>query len=123
MKNSLKERAKTLNAQIPAVFLAMKDGRTPWYAKVMAALTVIYALSPIDLIPDVIPVLGCLDDLIILPGLVVMTIRCVPKSVWEENLEKATDMWQEGKPKKWYYGIPFAILWVLLIVLILKAIL
>ena len=56
--NKLKERAKKLKTDIPAVFLALKDKRTPWYAKILAAVIVVYALSPIDLIPDFIPVLG-----------------------------------------------------------------
>ena len=55
---SLKEKAKQLKTDIPAVFLALKDKRTRWYAKLLAALTVAYALSPIDLVPDFIPVLG-----------------------------------------------------------------
>ena len=55
---SLKERAKQLKIDIPAVFLALKDKKTPWYARLLAALTVVYALSPIDFIPDFIPVLG-----------------------------------------------------------------
>ena len=68
--NKLKDRAKKLKTDIPAVFLALKDKRTPWYARILAAVIVVYALSPIDLIPDFIPVLGYLDDLIILPALI-----------------------------------------------------
>ena len=62
---SLKDRAKQLKTDIPAVFLALKRKETPWHAKLLAGLTVGYALSPIDLIPDFIPVLGYLDDLIL----------------------------------------------------------
>ena len=67
--SKLKERAKKLKTDIPAVVLALKEKRTPWYAKVIAAVIVVYALSPIDLIPDFIPLLGYLDDIIILPAL------------------------------------------------------
>lgn len=63
-----KTRAKALKIQIPAIFLALSDAQTPFWAKALAELTVAYALSPIDLIPDFIPVLGDLDDLLILPG-------------------------------------------------------
>ena len=63
----LKERAKKLKTDIPAIFLALKDHETPLLAKIFAGITVIYALSPIDLVPDFIPVLGYLDDLILLP--------------------------------------------------------
>ena len=72
--NKLKDRAKKLKTDIPAVFLALKDKRTPWYARILAAVIVVYALSPIDLIPDFIPVLGYLDDLIILPALIALIV-------------------------------------------------
>ena len=77
----LKARAKQLKTNIPAVFLALKKRETPWTAKLLAALTVGYALSPIDLIPDFIPVLGYLDDLIILPAMVALTVRLIPAEV------------------------------------------
>ena len=120
---SLKEKAKQLKTDVPAVFLALKDKKTPCYAKFFAALTVVYALSPIDFIPDFIPVLGYLDDLIILPSLVALTIKFIPKDVFDEYRNKAGDMWQDGKPKKWYYAIPIVLIWVLIAVLILKVIL
>ena len=63
----MKEKLKKLKTYVPAVFLAMKKPETPWYAKLFAAVTVAYALSPIDLIPDFIPLLGYIDDLVILP--------------------------------------------------------
>ncbi len=69
---NLKERANKLNTDIPAVFLALKHRRAPVLAKVIAAVTVCYALSPIDLIPDFIPILGYLDDVILLPALIVL---------------------------------------------------
>lgn len=70
----LKVRAKQLKTDIPAVFLALKDKNTPIIAKVFAGITVVYALSPIDLVPDFVPVLGYLDDVILLPVLVALTI-------------------------------------------------
>jgi uncharacterized membrane protein YkvA (DUF1232 family) len=97
----LKERAKQLQTDIPAVFLALKDRKTPWYAKVCAALTVAYALSPIDFIPDFIPIVGYLDDLIILPLLVALTVRFIPADVFAEYRTKAEGLWSNGKPKKW----------------------
>ncbi len=116
----LKERAKELKTQIPAVFIALKEKQTPWHAKFFAIITVVYALSPIDLIPDFIPLLGYLDDLIILPALVALTVKFIPKSVWEVSLEKSKGMWENGKPKKWYYAIPTLIIWALLIFIIVK---
>ena len=119
---SLKEKAKQLKTDIPAVYLALNDKKTPWYAKLFAALTVVYALSPIDFIPDFIPILGYLDDLIILPSLVALTVKFIPKDVFDEYRKQAQDIWKDGKPKKWYYAVLIIFVWVLIIVLIVKAI-
>ena len=118
----LKDKAKQLKTDIPAVFLALKDKKTPWYAKLFAALTVAYALSPIDFIPDFIPVLGYLDDSIILPLLVALTVKFIPKDVFAEYRKQAQGMWQDGKTKKWYYAIPILLVWALIIFIIVKAI-
>ena len=118
----LKERAKQLKTDIPAVFLALKDKKTPWYAKVFAAITIAYALSPIDLIPDFVPILGYLDDLILLPLFVALTVKCIPKDVFAVYREQANGMWKDGKPKKWYYMLPILVIWVLIILVIVKII-
>lgn len=120
---SLKEKAKQLKTDIPAVFLALKGKKTPRYAKFFALLTVIYALSPIDFIPDFIPILGYIDDLIILPALVMLTIKMIPTDVFEEYRKQAQDMWRDGKPQKWYYAIPILLAWALIVFLIVMAIL
>lgn len=96
------------------MFLALKHSRTPIAAKLLACITVGYALSPIDLIPDFIPVLGYLDDLL-LPALIYLTVRWIPESVMEECRMKDAGLWQDGKPKKWYYAIPVVLLWLLAI--------
>lgn len=77
----LKHRAKELQDQTYALYLACKHPQPPWYAKAIAACVVAYALSPIDLIPDFIPVLGYLDDLIIVPLGIALVIRLVPGPV------------------------------------------
>lgn len=118
----LKERAKRLKADIPALFLAIKDKETPLIAKILAVCTVGYALSPIDLIPDFIPILGYLDDLILLPALAALTIKLIPKEVLERCRMRSEGMWKNGKPKRWYYGIPIVIIWLIIIWLIVKAI-
>lgn len=82
---NIKERAKELKYDIPAVFIALKDKNTPLIAKIIAGLTVGYALSPIDLVPDFIPILGYLDDVILLPALVALTIKLIPEEVWIRN--------------------------------------
>ncbi|MBR5301448.1 MAG: DUF1232 domain-containing protein [Clostridia bacterium] len=108
---------------IPAIFLALKDRETPWIAKLFAVLTMAYALSPIDLIPDFIPVLGYLDDLVLLPMLAALTIRFIPQDVLMRCRVQSEGMWDGGKPKAWYYAVPMVLAWVILLVLILKAVL
>lgn len=116
----LKVRAKKLKKDIPTIFLALKDKETPVIAKIFAAITVVYALSPIDLVPDFIPVLGYLDDVILLPALVALTIKFIPKEVLEKNRKLSENLWENGKPKKWYYAMPIILIWVIIIWLILK---
>ena len=119
---NIKERTKKLKTDIPAIFLALKDEETPSSAKIIAAITVAYTLSPIDLIPDFVPILGYLDDVILLPALVALTVRLIPKEIMERNRKLAEDLWKNGKPKKWYYAIPIVLIWLLIIWLIVKAI-
>lgn len=116
----LKERARKLKTDIPAIFLALKDRETPTVAKIFAGITIAYALSPIDLIPDFIPVLGYLDDVILLPAFIALTIKFIPEDVMERNRKLSEGLWKNGKPKKWYYAIPIVLIWVMIICLIIK---
>ena len=120
---TLKDRAKQLKTDIPAVFLALRRKETPWYAKLLAGLTVGYALSPIDLIPDFIPVLGYLDDLILLPALVALTIRLIPAEVLASCRAEAEGLWKDGKPKRRYYAIPIVLFSLAILFLVVRAIL
>jgi len=119
---NIKERAKQLKTDIPAIFIALRKKETPLPAKILAALAVGYALSPIDLIPDFIPILGLLDDVLILPGLIVLTVKLIPGDVFEECRKEAKGLWAGGKPKKWYYAIPIILLWILIVFLVIRAI-
>ena len=118
---TLKERASELKQEIPVVFLALKSRNTPLPAKLMAALTVAYALSPIDLIPDFIPVLGYLDDVLLLPGMVALTVKLIPPEVLADCRRKAQGMWQDGRPQKWYYSLPILAVWMLVLIVLIKA--
>lgn len=118
----MRARAKQLKSDIPAIFLVWKDKKTPWTAKAVAEITVAYALSPIDLIPDFIPVLGFLDDVILLPALIALTIKLIPSDVWERNRKLAENLWENGRPKKWYFAIPVAVLWMLVLWWIIRII-
>ena len=110
---TFKERMKALKIKTSQVYIALKSKKTPWYAKVVAFITIAYALSPIDLIPDFIPILGYLDDLIILPILVWVTMKLIPKDLWASFALEAEEIWKNGKPKKWYYAIPIIIVWLI----------
>lgn len=109
----LKRRAKRLKRQVWSLWLAMKDPRTPFRARLVIAVTVAYALSPIDLIPDFIPVLGYLDDLVILPGLIVLAIRLIPKEVMAQARREAWKRLASGERVKSKAGTAAAALFVL----------
>jgi uncharacterized membrane protein YkvA (DUF1232 family) len=110
----LKSYAKKLKQNLFVLYLSYKDSRVPWYAKFIAICVVAYAFSPIDLIPDFIPVLGYLDDLIIVPLGISFALKLIPHLIIEENRVKAEEMRQNGKPKNWFVGIIFIVIWVLL---------
>ena len=98
MMQQLKARAKALKADTYALYLAARHRDTPWYAKVFTACVAAYALSPIDLIPDFIPVLGYLDDLIIVPLGLAVAVRMVPPAVMCQCREQAREAMDSGKP-------------------------
>jgi len=75
-------------------------------------------LPPVDLIPDFIPVLGYLDDLIILPLLTALSIKCIPDDVMGICIAEAKGIWKDGNPKKWYFAIPIILFWILLVLII-----
>ena len=120
MFQKLAARARKLKTDVPALFLCMKDSETPAIAKILAGLTIAYALSPIDLIPDFIPVLGYLDDMILLPAMVALTIRLIPPAVFARCRIEAEGLWANGKPVKWYFAIPIALFWCVILFLILR---
>ncbi len=118
--NSWKQRTKRLKSELFALYLAYKDPRTPWYAKIFAVLILGYALSPIDLIPDFIPVIGYLDDLIIVPAGIALLIKMMPKEVLEECRAKARSQPMSKKPKNWIAAIIIVLVWLLAIYLTLR---
>ncbi len=120
--DTMKEKLEKMKKDVPAVFLAMGKKETPWYAKLFAALMVAYVLSPIDIVPDFIPVLGYLDDLIIIPLLVALTVKCIPSSVWERCRTASEETWKDGQPQQWFHTVPIIIFWLIIIWLIVKAI-
>ena len=116
----LEQRARQLKTDMPAVYLSLKSPDTPRYVKALAAITLLYALAPVDLIPDFIPVLGYLDDLIILPALIALSIHFIPKEVSGRYRQEAQVIWQDENPKKWYLAIPFVLIWLFIFWLIIR---
>jgi uncharacterized membrane protein YkvA (DUF1232 family) len=113
--DSWKQKAKQLKQEVHAVYLAMKDPRTPWYARALAAIVVGYAFSPIDLIPDPIPVLGYLDDLVLIPLGIMLLVKLIPAEVLQDCHAKAAASASGKKPKNWVAACVIIAIWIGLI--------
>jgi uncharacterized membrane protein YkvA (DUF1232 family) len=107
-----KQRARNLKVETYAIYLACRDPRVPWYARLLAAGVVGYAFSPIDLIPDFIPVLGYLDDLILIPLGITLVLKMIPATVLDECREKARE--RINKPTNWVAASVIIVIWLLL---------
>ena len=116
MKRSWKERALELKRETFALYFACRDPRVPWHAKVLAVGVVAYAFSPIDLIPDFIPVLGLIDDLILIPLGVIAVRALIPTAVLAECRERAIRM--EAGPPNWIAAGLIVAIWIALAVVL-----
>lgn len=117
MTKRLKQRAKHLKSEVVALYFAYRDSRVPWYAKLFIVFVVGYTLSPIDLIPDFIPVLGYLDDLVLVPLGVAMALKMIPGQVMEEARMKASTL--TTKPKNWFAAAVIIAIWTIIFGLVL----
>ena len=117
-----KMRARQLKAEVYAVYLAYRDPRVPWYARIVAALVIGYAFSPLDLIPDPIPVLGYLDDLILLPLGIALVLRLIPAPVMAECRVKAQGRLDSGQPVNWSAAAVIVCIWIALAVIAIRLI-
>ena len=115
------EKVKQLKTEVYVLYLALKDRRTPWYAKALAGVVVAYALSPVDLIPDFIPVLGYLDDLILVSAGIYLTFRIIPDHILEEHRQtiKTTPI---DSRTKWIAAAVVILIWLLILYLVIEAI-
>ena len=113
MSEALKEWANSLKKNTYALYLASREPSVPWQAKIIIALVVAYALSPIDLIPDFIPVIGYIDDLLLLPIGIWLTILMIPEATWNECQLSAQQTIIE-LPKNWRAGAVIIFIWILL---------
>ena len=111
--SSLKTWAKVLKRDVMTLWFALKHPLTSWYARVFAAVITAYALSPIDLIPDFIPILGYLDDLIIVPAGVWLLLKMVPEQVVTDSRAQADEWFRQGKQEPLsFFGLAIIlILW------------
>jgi uncharacterized membrane protein YkvA (DUF1232 family) len=109
--NTWKQWARTIRRDAHALFLAARDPRVPWYAKALAAAVAAYALSPIDLIPDFVPVLGYLDDIILVPAGVALVVRLIPPDVMAEH--RATAAAAQDRPVSRTAAAVIVAIWIL----------
>lgn len=108
--NRLKQWARGIKRDVIALWIAARDPRVPWYAKTVAGLVAAYALSPIDLIPDFIPIVGYLDDLLIVPAGIMLAVRLTPADLMEEFRKQA--VLREGQPRSTAAAIAVVVVWI-----------
>lgn len=118
MLDKLRQQAARLKLEVYALYLAARDAQTPWYVRVLVVVIVAYALSPIDLIPDFIPVLGLLDDLVLLPLAIALAIKLTPVSVLERSRLRARQKFQSDKPVSRVGAIVIILIWTLSLILL-----
>ncbi len=117
----MKEKAKKLEGEITAIYYAYQNPKVKLLPKIIIIFTVGYTLSPIDLIPDFIPILGYLDDLIIIPALIALSIKLIPKHIMDESRKKALNEPLQLK-KNWIFALFFILIWITLITVIVLSI-
>ena len=118
-----KERVDHLKTETYAIYLAYRDPRVPWYAKVLIAFIVAYTFSPIDLIPDFIPVLGYLDDLVIAPLGIALALRMIPEDVMAACREQARASVGHDRPTNWAAAAVIILIWLLSAALVISIVL
>lgn len=116
--HQLRQWARALKQNVIALYLAARDPRVPWYAKLVAGCVAAYALSPIDLIPDFIPVLGYLDDLILVPLGIALAIRLIPPALFQEHRESAAAR-MAHRPSSRLGALAIVVIWIALALLVL----
>lgn len=112
---ALKSFVAKMNQELLVLYLSSKDQRTPMTVKILAVCVVAYALSPIDLIPDFIPVLGYLDDIIIVPLGIALCLKLIPEPILQDNRRKASELNKNILSHNWNAGVLIIILWIIVI--------
>jgi len=119
---ALKQRAHGLKREAYALYFAYRDPRLPWYLRLFALYVVARTFSPIDLIPDFIPVLGYLDDLILVPLYITLAVRWIPAPVLADARLQADRTLSGEKPARWYYALPAVIIWLILLAVLARVV-
>lgn len=114
------KKLRKLQKEIRLVYLLIRDPRVPWYAKALLVLVIGYALSPIDLIPDFLPVIGHLDDLVIVPFGIYLSLKLVKSEIVSEHRARIDSLREENTKQNWAAGIVVIILWLILLYLAIK---
>jgi uncharacterized membrane protein YkvA (DUF1232 family) len=115
----LKERAAALKKELIALSIAVRDRRVPWYAKAGLGLVLAYAFSPIDLIPDFIPVLGFLDDLVIVPAGIALVLKMIPAEVMQEARQQAADPLRQERPGSRLGALLVIAIWLIVLAVVI----
>lgn len=113
--SKFKDKASEINQMITAMYIAIKRKDTPLYAKIACGLCVYYVLSPLDLVPDFIPVLGAVDDMLVLPFLLWLSVKLMPEDILEECKVQAKAIDLSDKRVKKRYMIPVLTVWALIL--------
>lgn len=111
----LRAHARTLKGEVAALALAYRDPRTPWYAKAFAGLVVVYAFSPLDLIPDFVPVLGYVDDLVLVPLGIVLALRMIPPEVMTDCRQASAAAQRDPGQRHWAGAALTIAIWLILL--------
>lgn len=119
---ALKQRARALKREAYALYFAYRDPRLPWYLRLFAIYVVARTFSPIDLIPDFIPVLGYLDDLILVPLYITLAVRWIPAPVLADARARADQTLSGEKPSRWYYALPAILIWLILLAVLARVV-
>jgi len=112
--------ARSVKRLIAALIIAYRDPRTPLRARIVAACVLAYAFSPIDLVPDIIPILGYLDDLLLLPLGILLVVRLLPDNVWREAQLTASTTPPGRQPVNWWAVGAIVVLWIVLVALVAR---
>lgn len=118
--SELNKIAQSMKKYIWVLYFVKHDPRISWKAKCVVLITLAYALSPIDLIPDFIPIIGLLDDLIIIPFGIYLAIKLIPKDVWNDCIQRAQEAIDNGKllPRNWKVALIIVLLWLVILIVI-----